>query len=443
MDKGYSALEEEEGLFEEDEDRFRQLSMKSEKQEKPTKEEKLTWKKFVAKNSKAVPVVVGSVIIAIALLVCFGWLGTWTYVNRNQRQIRYPIVLTTWNFRNATATAFNTIQTKNMTALDAVEQGCNFCENNPDQCDYTVGYGGSPNDLGETTLDAMIMWAPTAEVGAVGCLKRVKNAISVARKVMELTDHTLLVGDDATSFATEVGFVSQSLTTQRSTDVYNAWLNRTCTPNFWQDPDFAVCPPLNGTPPTPVAPSFSSNVAEPLGSSALEPQRSFAAKGTMRTKTGKRVSSGAAADPGNHDTIGMVAIDNDGQMACGTSSNGLQFKIHGRVGDSPIPGAGAYCDQEIGGAAASGDGDVMMRFLPSLKAVEEMRRGATPQSAAERALQSILKYYPEANAAIVVLSKSGKMGAASIGFQQFTYNYQRGKDTEPTIHTVESFNGEH
>ena len=401
---------------------FQRRSFKSTKQAKPTKEEKLTWKKFVSTNSKVVPVLFGAVFVFLALLFCFGWLGAWTALNREQRHTRYPIVLTTWNFVNATKTAFETISAENTTALDAIEKGCNYCEDNPDECDFTVGYGGSPNDLGETTLDAMIMWAPTFDVGSVGCLKRVKNAISVARKVLELTDHTMLVGDDATNFATEIGFPSGPLNTTRSTDVYNAWLAAGCVPNYWRDPEFAVCPPLDGTPP-----SSLSLPALPL---AVDPN-------DINTKDEKKERT---IDSFNHDTIGMVAIDKDGNLACGTSSNGLEFKIHGRVGDSPIPGAGAYCDQEVGGAAASGDGDVMMRFLPSMRAVEDMRRGFSPQRAAEDALQSILKYYPNASAAIIVLSKTGKMGAASIGFEHFTYNYQRGKDEEPTVHQIESFN---
>jgi len=170
---------------------------------------------------------------------------------------------------------------------------------------YSVGYGGSPNENGETTLDAMVMWAPTREVGAVGCLKRVKKAISVARKVMEETKHTLLVGDDATQFASEMGFTEENLTTNFSHGLWEKWIQNNHQPNYWKG---------NHT--------YNSSIEH------------F----TEKLPTG-------------HDTIGMIAIDSNGNMACGTTTNGLSFKIPGRVGDSPIMGAGAYCDNEVGGAA--------------------------------------------------------------------------------------------
>lgn len=131
---------------------------------------------------------------------------------------------------------------KGGTALDAVEAGCTQCE--IDQCDGTVGYGGSPDETGETTLDALIMDGKTRAAGSVGCLRRVKNAIGVARAVLEHTSHTLLVGDQATAFAVEMGFrgllnsalhspTEESLSTPKSQQVWADWKKADCQPNYW------------------------------------------------------------------------------------------------------------------------------------------------------------------------------------------------------------------
>ncbi|EDO28322.1 predicted protein, partial [Nematostella vectensis] len=108
--------------------------------------------------------------------------------------------------------------------------------------------------------------------------------------------------------------------------------------------------------------------------------------------------------------LGMVAIDSKGHISAGASTNGLAFKIKGRVGDSPMPGAGAYADNEAGAAAATGDGDVMMRFLPTYQAVEYMRQGKSPTEAAKLSLARIVKYYPEFFGALVVVNTTGHYG---------------------------------
>ena len=129
----------------------------------------------------------------------------------------------------------------------------------------------------------------------------------------------------------------------------------------------------------------------------------------------------AAEEKLSHDTIGMLAIDRQGRIASGTSTNGATFKIPGRVGDSSITGAGSYVDQEVGGAAATGDGDILMRFLPSYATVENMRQGMDPSCAAGQALLRISKHYPEFSGAIVALKIDGSYGAACYGFKNFTY----------------------
>ncbi|KAL3878195.1 hypothetical protein ACJMK2_030563 [Sinanodonta woodiana] len=145
---------------------------------------------------------------------------------------KLPLVINTWPFTNATAAAWNTIFNLKKSAVDAVEIGCMKCET--DRCDGSVGWGGSPDEQGETTLDAMIMDGRTHDVGAVGVLRRIKPAISVARAVMEFTTHTLLAGDQATAFAKEVGFNETDLTSNISAQMFKDWRNNNCQPNYWQ-----------------------------------------------------------------------------------------------------------------------------------------------------------------------------------------------------------------
>jgi len=300
----------------------------------------------------------------------------------------YPIVLVTWDFPNATLHGFQAL--KNGTALDAIENSANWCENFPEECRYSVGYGGKPNELGETTLDAMIMNPITMDVGSVGCLKNIKNAMSVARRVMEKTYHTLLVGDDATNFAIAEGFQFSNLSTDRSVQMWQNWTSQGAIrePNFW--------------------------------------------KGNHTYPNKKRNIYSNKIDENNHDTIGIVAIDSLGNVACGASTNGLAFKIPGRVGDTPIIGAGSYCEQDVGGCACTGDGDIMMRFLPSYKGVQNMKNGATPQVAAKMALSNIQKYYPLAEGGIICANKHG-FGAAYIGLKNFPYTVQHTTQTTPQL----------
>ncbi|CAI5784059.1 (4)-(beta-N-acetylglucosaminyl)-L-asparaginase [Podarcis lilfordi] len=302
-----------------------------------------------------------------------------------------PLVLNTWPFRKAAEAAWSTLLAGG-SELDAVEKGCGQCE--VEQCDGSVGYGGHPDEHGETTLDAMIMDGNTMEVGAVADLRRVKNAIGVARKVIEHTQHTLLVGESASLFAESMGFPSEDLTTQSSLSMYLQWLNRNCQPNFWKS-------------------------VTPDASKSCGPYKQ-AAKFTKeeRSVSKKRI------DVHNHDTIGMIVIGQNGSIAVGTSTNGADHKIQGRVGDSPIAGAGAYADSTAGAAAATGDGDLMMRFLPSYQAVEYMRTGMDPTIACQKVISRIQKYEPYFFGAVICANTSGSYGAACnkvSGFTQFHF----------------------
>ncbi|KAG1713898.1 N(4)-(Beta-N-acetylglucosaminyl)-L-asparaginase [Nymphon striatum] len=289
-----------------------------------------------------------------------------------------PLVINTWAFTNATQRAWDILTKNNGSALDAVEGGCTVCEQ--EQCDGTVGFGGSPDENGETTLDAMIMDGETHDVGAVGALRRIKPAISVARHVLENTHHTLLVGDQATEFAKMMGFNEETLSTSASKAIWKKWKEAKCQPNFWKN----------------VSPNPKTNCGP------YQPMK--------KNYVSKYVENPNEFGRYNHDTIGMIAIDKNGRIAGGTSTNGARHKIPGRVGDSPIAGAGAYVDKDLGGAAATGDGDVMMRFLPTYNAVQLLGTGMSPSEAAVAALKPIVRYYPSFSGAVIVVSKDGKYG---------------------------------
>ncbi|XP_032223164.1 uncharacterized protein LOC5521891 isoform X2 [Nematostella vectensis] len=279
---------------------------------------------------------------------------------------------------------------KGGSAVDGIVSGITACElkpcaNNP--LNPNVGFGGKPNEVGETTLDALIMNGVGHQSGAVGCLRRVKNAIGVARAVMNYTKHSLLIGDDATNFAKEFGFPEESLTTNNSRKVWEDWKSNKCQPNFWKN--------LPGDPQSGCRPySFPDT---------------------------QRKRREVAED--NHDTIGMVAVDANGNVAAGCSTNGLGFKIPGRVGDSPIAGAGAYADNDVGAAAATGNGDIMAKYLPTYQTVEFMRQGFSPEKAAEMALMRIHKIYKDGfTGSVIAVNKKGEYGAASYKWTSFKYS---------------------
>ena len=278
-----------------------------------------------------------------------------------------PFLLTTWDFGPGANEEGWPILAGGGSALDAVERAINYVELLPDE--YWVGYGGVPNEVGETTLDATILWGPTHDWGGVGCLKRVKRAISVARKVMEETQHTLIVGDDATRFAARMGFEETSLTSVRSQTRWEEWAAK-------GEPTDAFNP-------------------EPFDKDDLR----------------------------GHDTVGTIAVDADGNLSVGCSTNGREFKIPGRVGDSPIPGAGAYGDQDAGGAVATGNGDVMMRFLPCYHVVELMRQGMPPKLACEAALKRITDRGYKFGGGIAAIGVDGQHGGAQAGWEEAGFSY--------------------
>ncbi|KAL4859390.1 Protein strawberry notch 1 [Chlorella vulgaris] len=312
-----------------------------------------------------------------------------------------PIVINTWAgpcFGAATAAAWETLAAGG-SALDA---GCTRAEEL--QCDRTVGFGGSPDEIGETTLDAMVFDGDSMRAGAVADLRRIKAATSAARLVMAHTSHSLLAGEGASRFAKLMGLPSGSLATSESVMMWSKRLDR-CQPNFWH----------NVTP----DPAFSCGPYRPAQQAQQQAQQhELAERQQIQQHPWPSRHEG-------HDTIAMVAIHASGSIAAAASSNGATHKVPGRVGDGAIPGGGAYADSAVGGCGATGDGDVHLRFLPCYQVVESMRQGLSPTQAAEDAVRRIVRHVPDFVGALVAVSKDGRHGGAAHGWQ-FAYSVASG-----------------
>ncbi|KAI1078793.1 nucleophile aminohydrolase [Whalleya microplaca] len=346
----------------------------------------------------------------VSLLSLVTWLSTPVrarYSNGSGNSPGLPMVINTWGgpFTAATDAAYSALLDSQASALDAVELGCITCETN--QCDGSVGYGGSPDENCETTLDAMIMDGTTMKSGAVAAIRCIKSAISVARAVLEHTTHTMLAGDFATDFAITNNFVVENLTTKDSAASCAQWKADGCQPNYR----------INVTP----DPSSSCGPYAPIA---------------LNSSSAAYTSQLSPRDsPEGHDTISMIALHSSGTMAAGTSTNGAGRKVPGRVGDGPITGSGSYVDGDVGGCGATGDGDVMMRFLPCYQAVENLRQGMTPQQSAEDAVRRMVKRYPDLQSGIVVVNNRGDHGGAGSGWT-FTYAYRGGEMNETVVVSV-------
>ncbi|KAK5966023.1 Aspartylglucosaminidase, partial [Trichostrongylus colubriformis] len=230
-------------------------------------------------------------------------------------------------------------------------------------------------------------------VGAVANLHRIKDAARVAWAVMNYTKHSMLVGEAATAFAKQMGFREEDLTTDVSRQMVINWRANRCQPNFWQN----VSPD----------PSTTCGPYHPIT--------------IQRRQFYTRSRAPRAIDSFHHDTLGMVVVDSNGN-------------IPGRVGDSPIPGAGAYAVEGVGGAATTGDGDILLRFLPSFYIVEQMRQGTKPFKAAHKAIRRILDFYPHFQGAVVAANASGKYGAACANLGKFKFSVgENGKTRTETV----------
>lgn len=356
-------------------------------------------------------------VVSLLVFLCNTW-GVAPYYNdrdtqktifseRSKRAFNAPIVINTWPFKVATHTAWDVVANGG-TATDAIVGGCSACEEL--QCDGTVGFGGSPDDTGQTSLDALVMDGDSMEVGAVANLRMTRDAIKAARLVLERTHHSILAGNEASYFATEMGLSEwKTLTTNESLKEFQNWKLKNCQPNFYTkgtvSPDpLLQCGPYHGN-------KQSSRHAAPLAE---------------HVKAGKELIEFQTI---SHDTISMIAIDRYGSSACGSSTNGLSHKIAGRVGDAAVPGGGCYADSRVGACAATGDGDVHVRFLPCYQAVENMRQGMSAQQASDDAMRRIVDKVGHdvgfQGALVIYDIRRGDIGSTRIGDSfNFSYTYQ-------------------
>jgi N4-(beta-N-acetylglucosaminyl)-L-asparaginase len=304
-----------------------------------------------------------------------------------------PIVVSTWDFgKAANAEAWKTLGTGGR-ALDAVEAGVKIPEADP--TNQSVGYGGLPDRDGRVTLDACIM-DENGNCGSVMCLEHIMHPIAVARLVMEKTPHVVLVADGALQFALANGFKKENLLTPESEKAWKEWLQHS-----------KYEPVIN----------IENQLYDKKSSSFVLP---------------------GSID--NHDTIGMVAVDSKGNLSGACTTSGLAFKMHGRVGDSPIIGAGLFVDNEIGAATSTGVGEEVIRIVGSHTVVELMRQGLSPQEACKRTVERIIKRNPEKAKTVQVgflaLTKNGEFGAYAI---QKGFSYAVRTADEEKIYKSESY----
>ena len=282
-----------------------------------------------------------------------------------------PIIVSTWADGKKVNVEAWKILSQGGRSLDAVESGARYME---DQINCCVGLGGYPDRDGIVTLDSCIM-DEHANCGAVGGLEQIKHPVSVARKIMETTPHILLVGQGAQDFAIKNGFKKEPpLLSDEARKAYTDWMEK----NEYKP---------------------QINIENKKGNGPFAP--AFFEDGTP-----------------NHDTMGLIAMDSARNMSGAVTTSGMAFKIHGRVGDSPIIGAGLFVDNEVGAATSSGMGEEVMRICGTHLVVEFMRQGYSPERACKKAVMRIIDRDKEKAKTLQVgflaLNKKGQYGAYAI-----------------------------
>ena len=317
----------------------------------------------------------------------------------------HPVVISTWDTGLTANKGAWEVLGRNGAALDAVEAGVKVTESGINCC---VGLGANPDRDGFVTLDASIMdhqW----NCGSVAFLERIKHPISVARRVMEKTPHVMLVGSGAQEFAVAEGF---PLEPQQLSDdakkAYEQWLKKS---------EYKPVINIENTKSGPSAATGGAGANTALAA-------------PMRLPNGEW----------NHDTIGMVAMDASGNLSGSCTTSGMGFKMRGRLGDSPIIGAGLYVDNEVGAVTATGQGEDVIRICGSHSVVEYMRQGMSPEQACKAAVERIVRIKKEKakdiQVAFIALNKKGETGAYAI---QKGFSYALKNNMEEKMVEVKSY----
>ena len=296
-------------------------------------------------------------------------------------KVSKPVVISTWAPNQKANAAAWKILSANGRALDALEKGIHVTEADP--TDQSVGYGGLPDRDGRVTVDSCVM-DEFGNCGAVMCLEHILHPVSVARLVMEKTPHVQLVGDGALKFALSEGFEKVNLLTPEAEKSWRNWLK---TSKY--DPMITV--------------------------EHLEERN-------------RKQKKNVPGQQDNHDTIGMLALDMNGNLSGACSTSGMAYKMAGRVGDSPIIGAGLFVDNEVGAATATGVGEEIVRICGTHTIVEMMRNGLSPEEACKKAVERIVKRNgiekaKNLQAGFIAVNKQGEVGAYSV-IKGFNYAVQ-------------------
>lgn len=298
-----------------------------------------------------------------------------------------PIVVSTWDAGLQANEGAWEILGKGGRALDAVEAGVRITEASRNCC---VGLGANPDRDGYVTLDASIM-DELGNCGSVAFLERIKHPISVARRVMEKTPHVMLVGSGAQQFAVEEGFpLEEQKLSDDAQRAYDQWLKK----------------------------------------SEYKPVINIENSGNRHDQQAYNYQTPVSSEF-NHDTIGMVAMDSRGNLSGSCTTSGMGFKMRGRVGDSPLIGAGLFVDNEVGAVTATGQGEDIIRISGSHTVVELMRQGYSPEAACRGAIERLARLRKDKLAdiqvAFLALNKKGEVGAFAI-HKGFSYSLRTGKD---------------
>jgi N4-(beta-N-acetylglucosaminyl)-L-asparaginase len=318
-----------------------------------------------------------------------------------------PLVISTWDTGLAANKGAWEVLGRNGSALDAVEAGVKVTESSINCC---VGLGANPDRDGFVTLDASIMdhqW----NCGSVGALERIKHPISVARRVMEKTPHVILVGQGAQQFAVAEGFpLEPEQLSEDAKKSYEQWLKKS-----------EYKPVINIENTKPSGGGIGSGGSSGGGSGPFAPAR---------------LPNGEW----NHDTIGMVAMDAVGNLSGSVTTSGMGFKMRGRLGDSPIIGAGLFVDNEVGAVTSTGQGEDVIRVCGSHSVVEFMRQGMGPEDACKAVVERIIRIKgekaKEIQVAFIALNKKGEQGGYAI---QKGFSYALKSNTEERMVAVKSY----